>query len=166
METTIVLFWKEYAHQWSNPCGFDDAKTNEMAIVDVDANKGQGMHYWYHTFRNGKGWNCTKVFLFEPNLVNIKLIKEKITKNANKYSDFGLVETAISNFTGKPTFHTKHENNPRNQHGALNPKNEETFEVNVISIDKYFKNKQIKEIPLMKIDTEEFDAFILFASNL
>jgi len=104
--------------------------------------------------------------LSESNPVNIKLIKEKITKNANnKYSNFVLVESAVSNFTGKATFHTKHENNPGNQYGALNPKYEETFKVDVISIDEYFKNKRIKEIPLMKIDTEGFDAPVLFGSN-
>jgi len=47
-----------------------------------------------------------------------------------------------------------------------NIKNEETFEVNVISIDEYFKNKEIKEIHRMKIDTEGFDASVLFGSNL
>ena len=115
----LSLFWKEYADHWSNQCGSQEDK--KVAIIDVKANEEQGMDYWYNQFGDRKQCNNTKTFLFEPNPVNVKRIKEKITKNGNnKYSNFVLVEAAVSNFTGKATFRTKHENNPGNQHGALN----------------------------------------------
>jgi FkbM family methyltransferase len=136
-----------------------DNNTNKKILgIDVGANLGNTIYLFNDIFKT----NNIDILLFEPNPVNIKILKEKIKDNGNIH----LYENAVSNENTKTSFYNWRDsvlNEAGNPIGGLRAGGNKICDVDVVRLDHILKNYDIDniEIKLLKIDTEGNDTNVI-----
>lgn len=117
-------------------------------VLDIGANIG------YYTLVFSKLVDVEgKVFAFEPELENFRLLEKNVL--LNKYSNVILENVALSNKNGTAKLYLSEERNGMHRIYPSHFCQEKYLEVDMISLDDYFKNKTLnKEISFIKIDVE------------
>jgi len=98
-----------------------------------------------------------KIFSFEPEDENFDLLSKNV--EINNYSNVHLIQSAVSNKDGKIPIFTLDKNKAGHTLSNPNIKEKKCVEVNVVSLDNYFKDFD-DEIDFIKMDIEgsEMDA--------
>jgi len=125
-------------------------------VLDVGANIG----YYTLLFAKIVG-NTGKVFGFEPEPLNFNILKKNIS--INNYHNVVLEKTACSNKNEKTKLFLSDERAQTHRIFRSDLVSENFIEVDVISLDDYFKNQTIKKkISFVKIDVEgvEYDVLM------
>ena len=115
-------------------------------FLDIGSNIG-----WYAILLN-KNFPGIQTYAFEPDQVNIDCflynIKINDTENVN------LLKKGVSEISGHKTMYIyKNSNKGRNNFG--------TIEIEVISVDDFVKEKQLKRVRFIKIDIEGYEYYAL-----
>jgi FkbM family methyltransferase len=100
-----------------------------------------------------------KVYAFEPEPNNFKLLKKNI--EINGFKNVILENKAVSDITG--TVKMDIAENVAN-HRITTNNSKPTFDIDSVRLDDYFKNK-IPKIDFLKIDTEEYDVHVILGSE-
>ena len=132
--------------------------TNTTLGLDVGANVGDMIDVFNKIYKTDK----FDLLLFEPNPVNIPIIKEKIQDKPN----VKLFENAVSNTTTKASFYNWKDsitNDKGNPIGGLRAGGQKICDVDVVRLDTILKAYDFKKmsIPLIKIDTEGNDTNVI-----
>jgi FkbM family methyltransferase len=144
---------------------FNDNKIK--TVLDVGAHKGETINYL------SKFFYFNKVYSFEPNPSSFFILKKyKLSLNIRKQSKLELFNYALGVKKGKIDFYSGKESSSSTVHDInftsnyykkknkyLNPfsQNKETFKkitVNLDTLQNFIISKKIKNIDLLKIDTE------------
>lgn len=129
----------------------NEIKKNDI-VLDIGANIG----YYTLIFAQLVG-NSGKVYSFEPDPTNFKILKKNIF--VNKHKNVVLENKAVSNKEGNLKLYLSTENNGMHR---IYPSKwcKESIDIHSIKIDSYFENEQ--KIDFIKLDIEgaEFDALI------
>ena len=121
---------------------------NGSIVLDVGANIG----YYTLIFAKLVG-NKGEVFAFEPELENFKILEKNVLMN--NYTNVILKNVALSDSNGKTRLYLSEERSGMHRIYPSHFCGEQYLEVNMISLDNYFKNKILeKEISFIKIDVE------------
>jgi len=136
-----------------------------MIFFDVGANNGSSS---INLARNNPK---SIVYAFEPTPQMIKVIEE----NTSNLRNYFLIKNAVSDFNGKATFNVAgqgdwgcsslldfSDKSKTEWPGRHDFKVTEKIEVEVIRLDKFVKENQIKEIDHLHIDTQGSDLKVLF----
>jgi FkbM family methyltransferase len=144
---------------------FNDNKIK--TVLDVGAHKGETINYL------SKFFYFNKVYSFEPNPSSFFILKKyKLSLNTRKQSKLELFKYALGVKKGKIAFYSGKESSSSTIHDInftsnyykkknkyLNPffKNKEAFKKITVKLDtlqNFIISKNIKDIDLLKIDTE------------
>lgn len=141
-ENTILNKWNRY---------FESAKT----ILDIGANLGNHTLYW------AENTNYNVIYAFEPYQPNYELLEKNILDN--KLENIILVNKAVGRKKSKVKLFNFDESNYGGTTFILDAENAEDIEgtVELISIDEFSVENEIKEIDFVKIDTEGFELDVL-----
>lgn len=121
-----------------------------MTVVDIGANLG-----WYSLIAAGSVGREGKVFAFEPDPENFRLLSKNII--ANGYQNIKAVNQAVSNKTGEGQLFLCEEN--RGDHRIYNPNNErQGIQISTTSLDDFFKDSP--HIDVIKIDVQGAEHFV------
>ena len=135
---------------------------NKPVIFDVGSHKGKLANFFLNIYKDAK------VYCFEPNKKTLNILKniknKKIIpynfavgrKNGQKlinFTDLDLTSSMIE--LNEQSYYLKIKN------FILKKSKMKKLKVKVISIDNFCKNKKIKKIDLLKIDTEGFEFDVL-----
>jgi len=122
-------------------------------VIDIGANVG------YYTLLMAQLVGKLTSFSFEPEHSNFNLLKENVT--INDYQHVVLEQKAVGNMTGKTQLYLCDTNTEMHRlYRSSTKKFNKSIEVNVITLDDYFKNTEhLNKINFIKIDAEgsEFD---------
>lgn len=142
-------------------------KNKNIVIIDVGAHHGESIKFFTKKF------NIDKIFSYEPSQENFEILKKKINTNKNdkiSLNNFGLGENNQKLFlnqvneSSSSTFCTIDQNS-----NYFKKKNKflkfflrgdyikNKFEVSIKTLSDEIKTKQIKDVDLLKIDTEGFE---------
>jgi FkbM family methyltransferase len=118
---------------------------DNFIVVDI------GAHIGYYTLMFAKlvGENG-KVFSFEPDPENFYLLKKNV--EVNNYKNVVIEQKAVSDYVGKTKLFISRESSGQNTIYQIDKK-QNFVEVNVVSLDEYFKNFN-RNIHLIKMDIE------------
>ena len=143
---------------------FDDTlkkifKQSNLSIIDIGANTGQSID------RFKKLFNKSKIYSIEPS----KYAFNKLKKNYNNIKDVFLYNFAIGDKNKKKIFFD-YENNVLSSFNKLNKQNrlKNKFKkqiVSVLTLDNFCKKNKLKNIHILKIDTQGNDAKVLKGSS-
>ena len=143
---------------------FDDTlrkifKQSNLNIIDIGANTGQSID------RFKKLSNNSKIYSIEPS----KYAFNKLKKNYNNIKDVFLYNFAIGDKNKKKIFFD-YENNVLSSFNKLNKQNrlKNKFKkqiVSVLTLDNFCKKNKLKNIHILKIDTQGNDAKVLKGSS-
>ena len=143
-------------------------KKKDVIIFDIGANKGQSINRFNKIFKN------SIFFCFEPTKRLFSLLKEKFLKNEN----INIYNLGISNKKEKIKFFDykyspinsfvpidKESKFYKSRKKILNLNDDEefidTYDAEVNSLDEIFKNLNIDDIDILKIDTQGFEDKVL-----
>ena len=126
-----------------------------MTFVDV------GAHVGYYTLIAAKLVGPTgRVFAFEPNPYNFKILKRNVARN--RYTNVTTVNKAVSNAEGIADFTIADSSDSGSLFEDVVKKKVEAVKVSVISLDHFFKGQKLTEGPdVLKIDAEGADPLVL-----
>ena len=143
---------------------FDDTlrkifKQSNLNIIDIGANTGQSIDRFKKLFNN------SKIYSIEPS----KYAFNKLKKNYNNIKDVFLYNFAIGDKNKKKIFFD-YENNVLSGFNKLNKQNrlKNKFKkqiVSVLTLDNFCKKNKLKNIHILKIDTQGNDAKVLKGSS-
>ena len=120
-----------------------------MIFVDVGANIG-----YFSLIAAKLIGDSGEVFAFEPDKNNFSLLQKNI--NVNGYKNITAIKKAVSDKVGTAKFYLEKENLCAH---SLTPKiNCDFIEIEMISLDEYFKDKKIN---VVKIDVEGMEPAVL-----
>ena len=126
-------------------------KKNDI-VLDIGANIG----YYSLIFAKLVG-DSGKVFSFEPESENFKILKKNI--EVNGYNNVILEQKIVSNADGKSTLYVSEK---AGSHRIYKPDNYvESLEIESISMDSYIEKNNIKKINFIKIDVEGAELNVL-----
>jgi FkbM family methyltransferase len=126
-------------------------KKNDI-ILDIGANIG----YYTLIFAKLVG-DLGKVFSFEPESENFKILKKNV--EINGYNNVILEQKIVSNTNGKSTLYVSEK---AGSHRIYKPDNYvESLEIECISMDNYIEKNNIKKINFIKIDVEGAELNVL-----
>ena len=134
-------------------------KNNKTVIgIDVGANVGNTIPLFSEIFKTDN----MNILLFEPNPVNVRILKEKIKDNSN----VKLYENAVSNETSICSFYNWKDsvlNEDGNPIGGLRAGGNKICDVKVVRLDDILKDYDINNlsINMLKIDTEGNDTNVI-----
>jgi len=124
-------------------------------VLDIGANIG----YYSLIFAKLIGQQG-KVFSFEPEPSNFKLLKKNV--EINNYNNIILQNSAVSNNNGKIKLYLSHEQSGTHRIFPSTICSEDFVEVDMIRLDDYFENYLLKEkISFVKIDVEGAELGVL-----
>ncbi len=122
-------------------------------VIDIGAHIG-----WYSILIDKLSPENVKIFSFEPDPLNFKLLKENLVLNsASKVTP---INKAVGESNKKAKLFLYPDKN-RGRHSLLPLHKYDTVEVDVIKLDDWVKRKNIKHIKLIKIDVEGYEYFVL-----
>ena len=143
---------------------FDDTlrkifKQSNLNIIDIGANTGQSID------RFKKLFNKSKIYSIEPS----KHAFNKLKKNYNNKKDIFLYNCAIGDKNQKKFFFD-YENNVLSSFNKLNKQNrlKNRFNkqiVSVLTLDNFCNKNKLKNIHILKIDTQGNETNVLKGSN-
>tara|TARA_Y100000590_G_scaffold124094_1_gene141972 strand:+ start:4718 stop:5440 length:723 start_codon:yes stop_codon:yes gene_type:complete len=143
---------------------FDDTlkkifKQSNLNIIDIGANTGQSID------RFKKLFNKSKIYSIEPS----KYAFNKLKKNYNNIKDVFLYNFAIGDKNQKKIFFD-YENNVLSGFNKLNKQNRLKNKLNkqivsVSTLDNFCKKNKLKNIHILKIDTQGNEAKVLKGSS-
>ena len=125
-----------------------------QTVIDVGASIGI-----YTIFFAKMVGKTGKVYAFEPEPNNFKLLKKNI--EINGFKNVILENKAVSDITG--TVKMEIADNIAN-HKITKNNSKNTFNIDSVRLDDYFKNK-IPKIDFLKIDTEGYDGYVILGSK-
>ena len=160
------LFWKGLFGEWEKVSLqlWEELCKESEVIFDVGSNTG--VYSLLAKSSNPK----SKVYAFEP----IKRIYDKLVfnKNLNNYDIF-CCQKAVSNTDGKSLIYdheTEHTTTASLDEGSIgeNKSSVVPIEIDLIKLDSFIENNNVKKIDLLKIDVETFEVEALegFKKNL
>ena len=127
-------------------------------LVDVGANYGYFSCLWASKNPNNR------VVAFEASPNNVGPLKNNINKNGFQ-DKISVIEKAVGKEKGKLNFNLGNENQQTGW-GGLTIKNEaSSISVDVDTLDNYFADSDIKQINVLKIDTEGADTWVLYGAE-
>jgi len=149
-------------------------KKSEPVIFDVGANRGQSITRYKKLFRN------PIIHSFEPNIDEINNLKQEYINDKNLFLNDvavgekkGKLEFNINAASGHSSFSNLIPNTTwikkRSKTLKIDDKNYTTKKINteIITLDDYANEKNLKNIDILKIDTQGFeDKVLLGAQNL
>ena len=149
-------------------------KKPEPIIFDVGADKGQSIKRYKKLFQN------PIIHSFEPNIDEVNILKQKYTDDKNLYlnnvavgDNKGNLEFNINAISAHSSFKKLIPNTTwikqRSKSVKVNHNNYTTKKIitETITLDDYVKEKNIKIIDILKIDTQGFeDKVLMGARNL
>ncbi|MEM9834823.1 MAG: FkbM family methyltransferase [Bacteroidota bacterium] len=128
-------------------------------IIDVGANIG-----WFSLIFSRYGPANTKIFSFEPDPLNYRLLTKNVKQNnANQI----ICRTeALSNKEGKETLYLYPSKN-RGRHSLLPINHGEQIEVPTTTLDIFLQSQKIdySQVKFVKIDVEGYEYFVLQGSQ-
>lgn len=125
---------------------------NGDVVLDIGANIG----YYTLIFAKLVG-NSGKVFAFEPEPENFKILQKNI--KINEYANVFLEQKAVSNNNEKLTLYIS---DKAGSHRIYKPeKYVKSIDIESITIDNYLKKNNIKKIDFVKIDVEGAELNVL-----
>ncbi len=130
-------------------------KLNIKTVFDVGANVGQTALWYNNEFKN------VKIFSFEPVKSTFDLCKNRVRNFNNIICEniaFGDKEEEATIKLFPENMSNINSLNPENMNNDINAKEEL---IKVSTIDIYTKQKGIKEIDVLKIDTEGYEIAVL-----
>ena len=147
---------------------------SEPVIFDVGANKGQSITRYKKLFQN------PIIHSFEPNIDEVNILKQKYINDKNLYLNNvavgdkkGKLEFNINALSGHSSFNNlipnttwikKRSNSIKTDHNNYTIKK---VNAEIITLDDYVNEKNLKNIDILKIDTQGFeDKVLLGAQNL
>lgn len=120
-----------------------------MVFVDIGANIG-----YFSLIAAKLVGPAGKIFAFEPDENNFSLLQKNI--EVNGYKNITAVKKAVSDKTGLAKFYLEKEN--LCAHSLAPRENRDFMEVEIMSLDDYFKDKKID---VVKIDVEGMEPSVL-----
>ncbi len=141
-------------------------------IIDVGGHKGETIDFFL------KNFNVNKIISFEPSPINFSYLKKNFLKLEKKFKK---TEIMIENFgIGQKKEKLKLKQHSESSSSTINDFNLESkyfkkknkllnlnenffkeIEISIITLDQFIQNKNLKEIDLLKIDTEGFEYEVL-----
>lgn len=121
-------------------------------VIDVGAHIG-----YYSTYMARLVGKTGKVYAFEPEPHNFKLLERNVKEN--KFSNIILENKAVSDHVGKSYLYLNEKSTGDNRIFYSND-NREKIVVDLITLDEYFKNIK-KKVDLIKIDVQGVDLKVL-----
>lgn len=140
--------------------------TENPSIIDVGANQGESVDRFLRIFQN------PKIHCFEPALDSFNVLKKKYNSKKNIYlNNLGLSskkEKKVINIFQRScnsSFNEPIKDSFWEQKKKIIFKSDSLIKnkqvVSMITMDAYIKNKNIKSIDLLKIDTQGFESYVL-----
>ncbi len=141
-----------------------------LIVFDIGAHYGETINIFQ------KKINCKKIYSFEASPINFKILRKNYPDNHSdklEIYNYGIGKENISTYinqTLESSSSTLNDLNIKSNYfykklKILNVKDNELFSkkvpVNIISLDYFIKEKGIKSIDLLKIDTEGYEFNIL-----
>eukprot|EP00999_Lentomonas_sp_LEN2_P002611 NODE_490_length_1446_cov_14.483700_g456_i0.p1 GENE.NODE_490_length_1446_cov_14.483700_g456_i0~~NODE_490_length_1446_cov_14.483700_g456_i0.p1 ORF type:complete len:436 (+),score=63.40 NODE_490_length_1446_cov_14.483700_g456_i0:89-1396(+) len=168
----LEAMWKNMDGKWPFDC------KGGGAVIDVGAHMGDQVEYWLHNF-GGSSCKSTTVYLFEPNPITYSDLAATIRKVRSKTNRVVPTRAAVSNYTGTTKLFFNRGNRPnkgKNQMASLGKVRGEAAasgggtDVQVVTVDSFLqseagKGRPVDNIYLLKIDTEGFDATVLYGAE-
>jgi len=147
---------------------------SEPVIFDVGANKGQSITRYKKLFQN------PTIHSFEPNIDEVNILRQKYINDKNLHLNSVAVGDKKGNLEFNIYANSKHSSfrnlipnttwiKKRSKILKVDDKNYTTKKVNakIITLDDYVDEKNLKNIDILKIDTQGFeDKVLLGAQNL
>ena len=147
-------------------------KKSEPVIFDVGANRGQSITRYKKLFRN------PIIHSFEPNIDEINNLKQEYINDKNLFLNNvavgekkGKLELNINAVSGHSSFRNLIPNTTwikkRSKTLKIDDKNYTTKKVNteIITLDDYANEKNLKNIDILKIDTQGFEDKVLLGAQ-
>lgn len=128
-------------------------------VIDVGANIG-----YYTLMLASLVGKYGKVFSFEPEPNNFKILKKNV--KANKYQNVILKNYAVSNFKGTTKLYLAKENFGMHRIFPSNSISSEHVEVKTIVLDDFIKENLDKKPSFIKIDVEGSECKVIEGMNL
>lgn len=151
---------------YKNDLSFDDIykkffnNKKKIIIFDVGANVGQSIDRYKKIFSN------FEIHCFEPNQDAFSILSEK--KNINIY----LNQVAVGDKIGYESFYNYSKSSSSsfskiNKSSILNKQNKKYYQstVRVTTLDHYIKTNKIKNIDILKIDTQSHEDKVLLGAK-
>eukprot|EP00667_Euglena_gracilis_P011931 EG_transcript_12214 len=167
-DAPLEQFWNSFDRKWPNPCG-----TGQAAVIDIGTHVGDQVEYWGRNFGKSRGCSNTHFFLFEPNPATHAELLHNL-KRFHTGDDWSPQRMAVSNYSGTATFYYNRgprANKAKNQMASLGKVRGEDaaagggVSVKVLTLDEFLEARKIDSVPMLKIDTEGFDATVLFGAE-
>lgn len=147
-------------------------KKSDPVIFDVGANRGQSITRYKKLFRN------PIIHSFEPNIDEINNLKQEYINDKNLFLNNvavgekkGKLEFNINAVSGHSSFRNLIPNTTwikkRSKTLKIDDKNYTTKKVNteIITLDDYANEKNLKNIDILKIDTQGFEDKVLLGAQ-
>eukprot|EP01012_Entosiphon_sulcatum_P046378 TRINITY_DN6225_c0_g1_i1.p1 TRINITY_DN6225_c0_g1~~TRINITY_DN6225_c0_g1_i1.p1 ORF type:complete len:316 (+),score=41.18 TRINITY_DN6225_c0_g1_i1:41-988(+) len=176
-DNALSHMWTKFERHWENPCGIG----GPTAIIDVGAHTGEELEYCLRAFGPGRGCTQTKMYLYEPNplLANrLRATVKRLVSASSVTAEVTVRNNAVSNVLGIMYFTLNdrsfgHKSNDPMwmQTGYLTTSRAKAklrghyTRVNVTTLNDDFGSSSFTYFPLVKIDTEGFDATVIFGSS-
>ncbi len=159
-------FVEDFFHLIRIKIFLNSIKLNKPVIFDVGSHKGKLTKFFLNIYKDAR------VYCFEPNKKALDILKNIKNKKIIPYN-FAVGrknEEKFINFTDLDLTNSMIKLNEKSyylkiKNFILKKNTTNKFKVKVISIDSFCKNKKIKKIDLLKIDTEGNEYDVLLGSK-
>ncbi len=172
-----ILNFFDYFHKKKIKNFFKENNFSDFdLIIDVGAHKGESITFFLENF------NVKKIISFEPSPINFKILEENAQKFRLRFNDSKIILENLG-LGGKENvlklkqhFESssstiidikKDSNYLRKKNKFLNLKTNihDLIDIQVITLSGYLEKKTIKDIDLIKIDTEGYEFEVLLGLN-
>lgn len=172
-----ILNFFDYFHKKKIKNFFKENNFSDFdLIIDVGAHKGESITFFLENF------NVKKIISFEPSPINFKILEENAQKFRLRFNDSKIILENLG-LGGKENvlklkqhFESssstiidikKDSNYLRKKNKFLNLKTNihDLIDIQVITLSSYLEKKTIKDIDLIKIDTEGYEFEVLLGLN-
>tara|TARA_B100001093_G_scaffold231695_1_gene222219 strand:- start:72 stop:791 length:720 start_codon:yes stop_codon:yes gene_type:complete len=172
-----ILNFFDYFHKKKIKNFFKDNNfLNFNLIIDVGAHKGESITFFLENF------NVKKIISFEPSPINFKILKENVKKFKSKFNDSSIIlenlglgskENVLKlkqhfESSSSTIIDIKKDSNylkKKNKFLNLKTNIHNLIDIKVITLSSYLEKKDIKDIDLIKIDTEGYEFKVLLGLN-
>eukprot|EP01012_Entosiphon_sulcatum_P038886 TRINITY_DN5072_c0_g3_i1.p1 TRINITY_DN5072_c0_g3~~TRINITY_DN5072_c0_g3_i1.p1 ORF type:complete len:329 (+),score=32.99 TRINITY_DN5072_c0_g3_i1:23-988(+) len=152
------FFYHKFRQHWPNRCG----SGGRTAVVDVGAGAGRDLIHWSRVFGKKAGCNHTTIYMFEPDTSYIDTLRQRATGKLFEAEDITIVNSAVSNFRGTTGFEVMHNDTG---HIVLDNEGRGVKQVNVTTLNSYFRRLDVQNFPYIKIEASGFEPFVLAGAS-
>eukprot|EP00996_Jenningsia_fusiforme_P001013 NODE_1923_length_1355_cov_36.748851_g1742_i0.p1 GENE.NODE_1923_length_1355_cov_36.748851_g1742_i0~~NODE_1923_length_1355_cov_36.748851_g1742_i0.p1 ORF type:complete len:328 (+),score=54.75 NODE_1923_length_1355_cov_36.748851_g1742_i0:302-1285(+) len=166
-DVAVGAFWAMMDRKWPAACA-----NGKAAVFDIGAHVGDQIDYWSQNFGRAAGCSSSTIFLFEPSPMTFAELGRVARRTRNE--PLSIHQVALSNVSGSAHFFFNRgprQNKAKNQMASLGKVRGEdaasggSVNVKVTTLDTFLQDYQVDSVPLLKIDTEGFDATVLYGAE-